>query len=169
MHSVISLCDAPNCVVLHMVGLSCWQWGSLSFSAVTSICCAPRVRPPPHPGASDAGLDVWINCSRRRFCRTRDEEQSYPSWVTAVGKQARICGCCSFPLQPPPLSCPNPIGRGGGASMQYLWEATLWLGTKCITDDWMGMTQRALFHYVENRNRQTGTRRSYVAVERLWC
>lgn len=29
------------------------------------------------------------------------------------------------------------------------------------------MTRRALFHYVENRNRQGATRRSYVAVERL--
>lgn len=41
-----------------------------------------------------------------------------PLWAPAVGKQARVCGCCSFPLQPPPLSYPNPIvgGVGGGAA-----------------------------------------------------
>lgn len=29
-----------------------------------------------------------------------------------------------------------------------------------------GMTQRALFHYVENKNRQPHTNRSHVAIER---
>lgn len=100
MHSVISLSVAPNCVVLHMMGLlMLTMWLSLlqcgDFNLLRSPCLLPSYS---RLGGWNAGLYTGINCGHHWFCRRYDEE--FPIFSCQLGNQARILGCCSFPSPP---------------------------------------------------------------------
>lgn len=112
MHSVISLSVAPNCVVYLMLTMRI----SLILCSHCNLLRSPHPPPAstPMPSAArlescNVGLYMWINCSHRWFYRTCDEEQSYLSWAIEVNRPVSVA-TVYFPLQPPPLSYPNPIG-----------------------------------------------------------